>query len=289
MTVIAVAQLAPVIGRPELNRRTAADAVARAAAGGAGLVVLPELCDSGYVFTGAEEARGLATPAGNSPTLRQWRELAAAHRTAIVGGFCELGGDGLLYNSAALVDASGTRAVYRKAHLWDREKLVFTPGHEPSPVVALPFGRVAMCVCYDLEFPEWARLPALDGADLIAAPVNWPAAPRPAGERPAEVVKAQADAATGGVFVAVADRWGTERGVEWIGGSVIVGPDGYPLAGPVAAGRAAVLTADCDLARARDKRITDHNDLLADRRPELYSPVTWGQNGGVSDRPGPAA
>ncbi|HYZ52935.1 MAG TPA: nitrilase-related carbon-nitrogen hydrolase [Streptosporangiaceae bacterium] len=279
MTVIAVAQLAPVIGDPGASRRTAADAVAEAAAAGAGLVVLPELCDSGYVFGTAAEARGLATAADDSPTLRQWQALAAAHATVIIGGFCELGGDGRLYNSAAVVDASGTRAVYRKAHLWDREKLVFTAGDAPPPVVSLPSGRVAVVICYDLEFPEWARLPALGGADLIAAPVNWPAAPRPAGERPAEVVKAQAGAATNGVFVAVADRCGTERGVEWIGGTVIIAPDGYPLAGPVVADHPAVLTADCDLARARDKRISDHNELLADRRPELYSPVTSGDDG----------
>lgn len=284
MTVIAVAQFAPVIGDPGVNRRAAADAVAEAAVAGAALVVLPELCDSGYVFRDAMEARGLATPADDSPTLRQWQELAAAHATVIVGGFCELGGDGALYNSAALVDASGTRAVYRKVHLWDREKLVFTVGSTTPPVVNLPFGRVAMAICYDLEFPEWVRLPALDGADLLAVPVNWPTAPRLPGERPAEVVKAQADAATNGVFVAVADRCGTERGVEWIGGTVIVGPDGYPVAGPVFADRPAVLIADCDLARARDKRISDHNDLLADRRPALYSLVTSARNDQVTLR-----
>jgi predicted amidohydrolase len=279
MTVIAVAQLAPVIGEPDANRRAAAGAVEEAAAAGAELVVLPELCDSGYVFGSAAEARGLATDAASSPTLRQWQELAAAHRTVIVGGFCELGGGGAVHNSAALVDASGIRAVYRKAHLWDREKLVFIPGAAPPPVVSLPFGAVAMVICYDLEFPEWMRLPALDGADLVAAPVNWPAAPRPAAERPAEVVKAQADASTNGVFVAVADRCGTERGVAWIGGTVIIGPDGYPVAGPVAADHPAVLTADCDLSRARDKRLNDHNDLLGDRRPGLYSPVTSGDHG----------
>jgi predicted amidohydrolase len=232
--------------------------------------VLPELSDSGYVFNGPDEARGLATPAASSPTLAGWQRLAAEHGVVIVGGFCELGDDGLLRNSAALVDASGTRAVYRKAHLWDREKLVFTPGTGAPPVVSLPFGRVAVMVCYDLEFPEWARLAALDGADLIAAPVNWPAAPCPPGERPAEVVKAQADASVNGVYVVVADRCRRERGVDWISGSVIVGPDGYPLAGPVLADRPEVLVADCDLVATRNKRINEHNDLLDDRRSDLY-------------------
>ena len=128
-------------------------------------------------------------------------------------------------------------------------------------------GRVGVMICYDLEFPEWVRLAALNGADLIAAPVNWPYAARPAGERPAEVIKAQAGAATNGVFVAVADRCQDERGVSWISGSLIVGPDGYPLAGPVLADRPAVLTAACDLAQARDKSLAGDNDLLADRRP----------------------
>ena len=86
------------------------------------------------------------------------------------------------------------------------------------------------------------------------------------------MIKAQAAAATNGVFVAVADRCLAERGVSWISGSVIVGPDGYPLAGPVLADRATVLTAACDLPRARDKSLSGDNDLLADRRPELY---TW--------------
>jgi 5-aminopentanamidase len=273
-TKIAVAQLAIAVAEPDANRKAAADAVAEAAAAGARLVVLPELTDSGYVFAPEDpvaEARGLAAPADGNPTLRQWQALSAQHGLVIVGGFCELGGDGRLYNSAALVDASGTRAVYRKAHLWDTEKLVFTPGDGPPPVIDTEVGRVGVMVCYDLEFPEWTRLAALDGADLIAAPVNWPGYTWHEGERPAEVVKAQATAAANGVFVAVADRCGTERGVSWVSGSLIASPDGYMLAGPVLADRPALLTADCDLPRARNKRVSERNDLLADRRPELYA------------------
>jgi predicted amidohydrolase/dienelactone hydrolase len=274
--VIAVAQLAIAVGQLDANREAAAAAVAEAAKAGARLVVLPELCDSGYVFGDAAtppaaEAAGLAAPVDDNATLRQWRSLAAAHQLLIAGGFCELGADGRLYNSAALVDSAGTRAVYRKVHLWDKEKLVFTPGDASPPVVDTELGRIALMICYDLEFPEWVRLAALDGADLIAAPVNWPAVAAPAGERPAEVIKVQAAAATNGVFVAVADRCRVERGVSWISGSVIAGPDGYPLAGPVLADRPAVLTAVCDLPGARDKSLAGDNDLLADRRPGLYA------------------
>jgi predicted amidohydrolase len=274
VTVLAVCQLALCVGDLDANRAAAAAAVEQAASQNASLVILPELCDAGYVFADAAEARALASPADDNPTLRQWRALAARSGVVIAGGFCEVAEDGTLYNSAAMVDASGTRALYRKAHLWDAENLIFTPGDAPPPVVELPFGKVALMICYDLEFPEWVRLPALAGAALIAAPVNWPAAPVPAGERPSEVVRVQADASVNGVFIAVADRCRAERGVSWVGGTVIVGPDGYPLAGPVTGGRPAVLTAECDLARAADKRISPHNDVLADRRPDLYGPLT---------------
>jgi predicted amidohydrolase len=274
MTTIAVCQVGLSVGDLAANAAATGGAVAEAAAQGAELVVIPELSDTGYVFASAAEARELASPVTGHPALQRWRELAGTYRTVIAGGFCELGSDGLLYNSAAVVDASGTLAVYRKAHLWDAEKMVFTPGSAPPPLVRLPFGSVAVMVCYDLEFPEWVRLAALAGADLIAAPVNWPATEAPAGERPAEMVKVQANAATNGVFIAVADRCRDERGVSWVGGSVIVGPLGYPLAGPVLADQPAVLTARCELAAAADKRITARNDLLADRRPGLYGPVT---------------
>ena len=155
MTVIAACQLALSVADVTANRAAAAAAVAEAAGQGADLVVLPELCDSGYVFSGPAEARALAAPATHSPTLREWRTLSVRYAIAIAGGFCELGDDGLLYNSAAVVTGEEVLSVYRKAHLWDAEKLVFTPGDQPPPVVDLPFGRVGLMICYDLEFPEW--------------------------------------------------------------------------------------------------------------------------------------
>ena len=273
MTVIAVCQLALSVADVAANRAAAAAAVAEAAEHGADLVVLPELSDTGYVFSGPAEARALAAPAADSPTLRHWRALSVQYATAIAAGFCELGDDGRLYNSAAVVSGDEIRTVYRKAHLWDAEKLVFTPGDGPPPVVDLPFGRVGLMICYDLEFPEWVRLAALGGADVITAPVNWPASDVPAGERPSDVVRVQAEASMNRVFIAVADRCRAERGVSWVGGTVIVSPDGYPVAGPVTADRAVVLAVPCDLAEARDKRVSTRNDVLTDRRPTLYGPV----------------
>jgi predicted amidohydrolase len=275
-TVVACCALAPRVGEVEDNRARSCAALAAAAVDGARVVVVPELANSGYVFRDADEAQALAEPA-DGPTVAAWAALAREHDLVVIGGFCERDDAGRPRNSAVLIDgARGVRAIYRKAHLWDREDQVFVGGDAPPAVVETALGRIGVMVCYDLEFPEWVRLAALAGADLLCVPVNWPAAPRPAGERPSEVIRAQAAAATNRMFVAVAGRVGIERGVDWVGGSVIVDPDGFPLAGPAAGDEHRTLLARCDLAQARDKRIGARNDALADRRPELYGPLLAG-------------
>jgi predicted amidohydrolase len=85
-----------------------------------------------------------------------------------------------------------------------------------------------------------------------------------------DVVKPQAAAAVNRMYIAVCDRVGRERGVDWLGSSVICDPDGWPLAGPAPADSESTPMADCDLAAADIKTISDHNDVLADRRPLLY-------------------
>jgi predicted amidohydrolase len=269
---IACCQVALRVGESDANRRACLAAAAAAAADGASVVVLPELSASGYVFRDASEARALAEPA-DGPTAAGWAELARQRDVTVVGGICELSENGLLYNSALVVDSAGLRASYRKAHLWDAEKLVFTPGSGPPPVVETAGTLLAVLICYDLEFPEWVRLPALAGAQLLCVPANWPAQPRPAGERPMDVVRAQAAAAVNRMFIAVCDRVGGERGVDWVGGSVIIDPDGWPLAGPEPGDRELTLAAGCDLAVAANKKISERNDVLADRRPDLYRAV----------------
>lgn len=268
-TTVAVVQLAPVMGDVAGNRQRALDAVSSAVAAGARVVVLPELATTGYAFTDADEARAVAEPL-DGPTVTALHELAAWHDVVVVAGLAVREPDGTLRNSAVLVDANGLRAAYHKAHLWGREPQVFAAGDEAPPVVDTSHGRIALLVCYDLEFPEWVRRAAVAGAELLCAPVNWPDPGRPEGERPIEVVTAQVAAATNRMFVAVADRVGNERGVAWVGGSLVAGPDGYPLALSALDGRAQILLADCDLADARDKSVSPHNDRLADRRPHLY-------------------
>jgi predicted amidohydrolase len=271
-TVVACCQVAPKIGDLAFNRTLTERIIRSAARQGAQIVVLPELVQSGYVFNDRDEAFSLAETT-EGPTLRLWTALARELNLVVVGGFCErLEGDELA-NSAAMIDAKGLRAVYRKAHLWDAESEIFSVGNAAPPVVETVHGRIGMLICYDLEFPEWVRLPALAGAELLCTPVNWPDGPRPPTERPAEVVRVQANASVNRMFIAACDRHGHERGVGWVQGSVIVDADGYPLAGPAEQGSEQILLAALNLGEARNKRISARNDLHRDRREGLYGGV----------------
>ena len=267
-TRVAVCQLRIDIDDPAGNVRAVQDAVATAAGPGAELVVLPELVTSGYVFADLAEALRRAEPV-DGPTVGLLTRLSAEHQIVLVAGFCERSDGDRPFNSLAVVDHGQLLAVYRKTHLWGTEKAMFAVGRERAPVVQTSVGSVAAMICYDLEFPEMVRDVALRGAQIVVAPSNWPLNSPPAGERAPEVVKAQASAAVNRVFVVVADRVGAERGVEWIGGSLVCDVEGYPVAGP-AQGEETMLVADLDLTRAVGKGVGPHNDAFTDRRPDLY-------------------
>jgi predicted amidohydrolase len=267
MTTIVCQQVAPRIGDLQANRRLSLSAIADAAAAGADVIVLPELVTSGYMFESAEEAASVAI-SPDHPLFEQWG--AEAGGAVVVGGFAERGDDGLVYNSAAVVDQTGVIGVYRKVHLWDREKLWFAPGGEPPRVFDTPAGRIGVLVCYDLEFPEMPRMLALAGAELICVPTNWPYVERPESERPPEVTIGMGAARVNRVFIACCDRTGTERGQSWTAGTSIMNEQGWVLDCQTGAGPA---SATVDLARSHDKTYTELADALADRRPELYGAV----------------
>lgn len=277
--VVACCQLAPVAGDLTTNRERAEEVVREAAQNGASVVVLPELATSGHVVGDGDEARACAESV-EGPTISSWTRLAADFDIVVVGGFCELS-RGQLFNSAALVDSHGLRSTYRKAHLWDRETDCFTRGDAEPPVVDTRFGRIAMMICYDLDFPEWVRAAALRGAQLLCAPTNWPAGAVPVGPTPMEIVRIQASASINRMFIAACDRAGDERGTSWVGASAIVDVDGRPLASAWSPGEAApaIIYAACDLERASSKAVGPLNDVHTDRRPSLYRGLVVGPNG----------
>lgn len=279
MTRVACQQLAPVLGDLAANRELALAAIREAVGDGADVVVLPELITSGYMFESPQAAAAVAIGRDHE-ILAEWAAEAARAEIVLAGGFCEHGDDGRIYNSAAVFDATGLRAVYRKLHLWDREKLVFTPGSALPPVLDTRVGRLAVIICYDLEFPELTRSLALAGTQLLLVPTNWPLVPRPEDERPPEAMIAMATARVNRMAVACADRLGLERGQEWTGGTTIIGVDGWVAAESRAPG---LVTADVQLEPALDKRLTEHADAFADRRPELYTALTRSDTNDTSD------
>jgi 5-aminopentanamidase len=271
VTRVCVQQLNPVVGDLEGNRLLGLAAICEAIEQRADVIVLPELVTSGYMFESAEEAASAAiTP--EHEILREWGAAASTYGVIIAGGFAERGDDGRTYNSAAVFDPTGLRAVYRKLHLWDREKLWFAPGQQPPPVIETSVGKLSVIVCYDVEFPELTRLVALAGTQLLLVPTNWPLMDRPDGERPGEVVIAMGTARGNRMAVACADRTGVERNQPWTGCSTIIGADGWVAAEKTGTEALSIgpVIADIDLELALDKRYTELADVFADRRPALY-------------------
>src|ERR1041385_2333463 len=165
---VAYVQGRPVFGEPQENLERA---LALAAGVTADLVVIPELWSSGYVFSSHAEVRALSEDAKQGPTARALTAAAKRERRHYIAGFPELS-RGRSYNSAMLVSRSGVQAVYRKLHLFEREREWFEPGNLPLAVHQVGPAKVGMLICFDWRFPEAARVLALAGADVIAHPSN---------------------------------------------------------------------------------------------------------------------
>lgn len=268
---VACVQMEPRVGAVRENVARACALIETAARNGASLVVLPELANSGYVFESREEAYALAESLPDGETARAFDALARQFGIHIVSGIAERAGD-QLYNAALLTGPAGPLGIYRKLHLWNEEKRFFEPGDVGVPVFATPLGRIAMAICYDAWFPETFRLAVMQGADLVCVPTNWVPMPSQPDDRPAMATTlAMAAAHSNGLAIACADRVGTERGQPFLGQSVIVGGDGWPIAGPASPDREEILYGAIDVARTRAGRtLNPRNHVLLDRRVDLY-------------------
>jgi predicted amidohydrolase len=253
-----------VIGDVEGNVHRLRAAIVSAAESGAGLIVLPELATCGYAFADRAEAESSALTRDDP----RWAVLQAAipQDTVVVVGYAEFD-DGRLYNTAAVLTSQSRLADYRKAHLWGIEKTLFDAGATAGIVVDVPFGRLGVAICYDSEFPEVPRRLALAGADVLALPVNWPLVDRPDHEHPPEIIQVMAAARSSRLPIVVADRRGDERGVPWTDGTAIVSEQGWIVARRDDDDTA---SSTVTLESVRVKSLPPHNDLFADRRPDLY-------------------
>ncbi|MGN7979433.1 nitrilase-related carbon-nitrogen hydrolase [Microbacterium sp. 22195] len=262
MPTVAAVSPAIVFGEIERNLESIVTAAVEAAHRGAELIVMPELATSGYVFDSASEARALALRSDDDLLRELERRLPAEAVTVL--GYAERDGDAL-YNTAAVIGGGRRLADYRKSHLWDREKTIFTPGDRAGMLVDTDHFRLGVAICYDNEFPEVPRGLALGGAAILALPVNWPLVPRPATEHPPETIQAMGAARSSRLPIVIADRHGTEREVPWTGGSAVIDAHGWIAA----SSPDGITTADIELF-PEDKAIGPRNDVFADRRADLY-------------------
>jgi len=269
---VAALQYQPEIGALDSNLAQMETRIRAAQAAGAALIVLPELADSGYVYETPEEVAAFsgAIPDGRSATMLC--ELAKELGVHIVSGLSEAA-EGSFYNAAMLCGPDGYIGTYRKLHLWNRETLFFKPGDLGLPVFDTPLGRIGVAICYDGWFPETFRGLADAGAEIICVPTNWVPMPDqdPAAEAMANTLH-KAAAHSNGLYIVCADRVGIERGRPFIGQSLIVGPNGFALAGPADRTEEAMLLADVDLGTLPEaRRISEFNHVHTDRRRDVYS------------------
>ena len=254
-------QFCPLFGQVELNLQRV---VAALCVADADLIVLPELAFTGYCFRNRDELGTLAEDPLTSPTIEALVELCRAREFHLVTGFAERHDD-KCFNSALLLGPRGILHTYRKLHLFGTEKDCFDQGDLPLEVSSVHGVKIGMMVCFDWIFPEVARLLTLRGADLICHPANL-------------VLTFCQQAMTircieNLIFAVTANRRGTETRshteLTFTGQSQIVAPRGAVLhRAPTDCDELYVV--GIDVAQARDKHLTDRNDILADRRPGYY-------------------
>lgn len=261
-------QFAPHFGRRSENIDRIVSALEKAEAD---LVVLPELCTSGYQFKSADEVAEAAEDPLKGPTAKALQDLCSRKGLHVVAGIAE-NASSRIFNAAILSGPSGTIGIYRKVHLFADEKGWFSPGDIPFDVHRIAGCTVGMMICFDWIFPESARALALLGADVICHPANLvlPYC------QDAMIVRCLENR----VFAITANRTGKESrrasgSLEFTGRSQVVSPRGDCLLRASADGET-VETIDINPAESSDKRVTVRNDLFEDRRPELYRTLCKG-------------
>jgi predicted amidohydrolase len=229
------------------------------------LLVLPELANSGYLYSSTAEMKAFAEPAdGSGEFLSTMKDLAGKMGGVIVAGYAEQAAEGL-YNSAAAVSADGVLQNYRKTHLFGGEKKLFLPGNTGFNLFEHCGVRIGILVCFDWIFPEAARSLALKGAHILAHPTNLvlPYCQSAMVTRSLE----------NHVFSITANRYGSEtlanQVLNFSGASQVIDPQGNRLL-QAAVDQDSIQVCEIEPALAENKRINAENDLFADRHPEFY-------------------
>jgi len=268
VTRVVCAQIEIESGDVSGNVERAVEAIETAAAGGADLVVLPEIFNVGYFAfdSYAREAEPL-----DGPTLTRVREAASTHGVGVLAGSivedlaASDGGpaDAGLANTSVLFDRDGDRlAVYRKHHLFgydSAEAELLTPGKSPS-VAEFDGFTVGMSTCYDLRFPELYRRLAEQGATLVCVPSAWP---YPRVEHWKLLPRARA--VENQLYVATANGAGRFEDAELLGRSAVYDPWGTTLS--ASDDDPTLVAADIDPTRVEEVR--EEFPAWRDRRGDI--------------------
>lgn len=229
----------------------------------ANLLVLPELFATGYAFTSREEASDLAETADDG-TASFLKQLSATTGAVIVAGFAEKDGN-QVFNSSIMIYGDSVIGIYRKIHLFNKEKIWFDPGNKPLEVHQINGMKIGMMICFDWLFPEVMRTLTLKGAQIIAHPANlvMPYC------QSAMITRCLENR----VFAVTANRIGRDiRGEDdftFTGQSQITAFNGNILSSGHAS-KADSSTTDIDVHQADNKMINPFNDLINDRREYFY-------------------
>jgi 5-aminopentanamidase len=273
---LACVQADVVFANAAANAARAVEEIKRLKGEGVDLVVFPEAFLTGYCVDCIDDAQQIAlsvTCGGDNcvtgapdPVLAIQRVCLEQKMHAVVG-FAGNNGNHL-YNGAILFDPEGNMRRYMKTHLPELGLDKYVVRGDELPVFDTELGRIGILICFDLRAPEAARVLALEGAELIVLPTNWPEG----AEVSAEHISI-ARAAENRVFLATCNRAGEEHGFKFIGRSRIISPVGKVLA--EAGSGEETIVAEIDLQEARQKRTVNiagkyETEVFASRRPELY-------------------
>jgi predicted amidohydrolase len=264
---LAVVQFTPEFGEKQKNLSRMRELVEDVSAG---IIVFPELCTTGYFFQSRAEVAKAAEPV-DGPGGEFFREMARDKNAVVVAGFAERHQKNLYNACLIVVPEEKNPYVYRKTHLFYKEKACFDPGDTGFFVVEDKKRdvRIGPMVCYDWRFPESARVLTLLGADLIVCPANLVT------EAWRRVMPARA--IENNVYLAVANRAGLEKRkgeeLRFKGSSAIYDLSGQEIT-EAGEEKDEVLLAEIYPSKSRDKSFNAINDVLADRQPQHYGLLT---------------
>ncbi len=243
----------------EKNLAHAENLIAEAASKGAKLIVLPELFSTGYRVE--LQDRDLAEEIPGQTTARL-QVLAEKYDAYIAGAVLEKGEDKKVYDTAIIVGAEGLIGTHRKMHLWGDEVKRFSKGNSIG-VIKLPFATVGILICYEIGFPEQARIQIQKGADILIYPSAFGKARYYAWE-----IASKSRALENGAFVIACNRCGQDSDSVFGGLSRIVAPDATILA---AAGieEERIVCAEINLDATKKMRST--LPYLRDLNKKLYN------------------